>query len=53
MSDIAITSWWKAKLPQRLEAVAAVAVILLLCRVALEVSDLKPHPFPGGHNEAL
>ncbi len=36
MSDIAITSWWKAKLPQRLEAVAAVAVILLLCRVALD-----------------
>jgi O-antigen ligase len=36
MSDIALTSWWRSGLLRRIEVVAAVAVILLLCRVALE-----------------
>ena len=36
MSDIILTSWWGSKLQRRLEVVAAVAVILFLCRVAPE-----------------
>ena len=36
MSDIALTSWWRSKLQWRLEAVATVAVIVFLCRIALE-----------------
>ena len=36
MSDIALVSWWQSKLQRRLEIVAALAVILYMCRAALE-----------------
>lgn len=36
MSDIVLTSWARSKLQWRLEIVAAVAVIVFLCRIALE-----------------
>jgi O-antigen ligase len=36
MSDVALTSWWKFKLPRQLEIAAIVPLILLFCRMALE-----------------